>query len=155
MGGALSFNSAKMLGCAIALPILIAVATKMQLEAGGQAIIWLLGLGLVVGIFVFMNALLTERGQPWTFMLPGSLMLGAAAFVIAVLAIFTSGTPSNLSGLYIALMLASFCGALWYNIKGLGLGDGIVITLMQLCLALVVVAVVLAWYFFVPDHRRR
>lgn len=82
-------------------------------------------------------------------------MLGAAAFVIAVLAIFTSGTPSNLSGLYIALMLASFCGALWYNIKGLGLGDGIVITLMQLCLALVVVAVVLAWYFFVPDHRRR
>ena len=153
----LSTDSIKSLSCLICLPILLYLANKVDLGPSGQVTFWLLGLGLVIGCFLFLGKLLTSHDKGWSFLLPGALLLCLAGLAIIFGLLFSSDPHSGNGPITfaIALGILGIGFALFYNIKGVGVGDGVVVTLIQSCFAILVVGIIAYKMFILPNGRRR
>lgn len=109
---AVSVNSLWSLLSILAIPLLVYVAQTVQPEGVLQVVFWISGFGLLATCIVQLGRVLSRRGQTWTFLLPGSiiLFLGGAASLMALYFVGAANgfdEPTTAVSLVIALLLTA------------------------------------------------
>jgi len=86
--------------------------------------------------------MLAVHGEGWLLLIPGALAFCVTAILVYMSFAITSGPNQSLS-LPIAVLILGLGFTLWYNIKRLGAVDGLIVTIIQLCFAVVVMGIVI------------
>src|SRR5271167_2788802 len=117
------------------------------------AVVLLASLALVIGCLMFIGNLLRDNGKNWSFVIPGSLflVLGGSA---AMMARIVSEGSVNGTEFGIVVIIAGAILALWYNIKAVGIADGVVVTTVEACFAIICLAMIIIAMQARSDRRR-
>jgi drug/metabolite transporter (DMT)-like permease len=137
-----TIEALKSLGCLLIIPAIIYGAVIFHPEGITAVVLWLTGICCVAGCFVFLSTMLDEHGEGWLLLVPGALTFCGTAFAAYVAFAITSGPNQSIS-LPIAVLILGLGFSLWYNIKRLGAVDGLIVTIIQLCFAVVVMGIVI------------
>lgn len=154
-----SANSIKIILSLLAVPVLVYTAAMVEPNGVVQVVFWLVGFGLLASCFVHLGRLLVERGQRWTFLIPGCfiLLVGALATLLAMFLVGgASGTndPTATIAVGVAILLVTFGSALHYNARRLGLVDAVIVTFLQTLFAIVLIALIWGWKSLASKLRR-
>lgn len=135
-----SLASLKSIACLVAIPFLIYGAVQFHPEGLAQVVFWLTGAACLFGCFFFLNTVLHEHEEGWLVLVPGSVVLSATTFVTYVAIIFSG--VQQIAALTIAIIILGLGFTLWYNIKRLGAFDGLIVTIIESCFAIIVMGLV-------------
>ena len=153
-----SGNAIKSASCLGATGLTLVIALNGNPGAGGQVFFWLVGIALLGGCLLFLGQTLEDHGRSWNFLLPGAISLGiGVAVLIASLLFADKGAGGPALSFGIAVLIAAVAYTFYHNITNLGVGDGIIVTIIQTIIAALVIAVVLfiVYAFSSNDDRKR
>ena len=148
--------AAKSVTCLMAALIMSACAVLFTSRPASSVIIWMIAIASFGGCIVFLNRALVAHQRRWHSLLPSAIALGAGIIVVGFTFLITSGEQEK-GPLYlgIAMFIAASAYAIRYNSKLFGMSDGVIISLIQFILSLMLVAVLLLVKMSVPETRKR
>jgi len=132
-----TIEALKSLGCLLIIPALIYTAIAFHPQGIISVFFWLVGACSIGGCFLFLDTMLDEHSEGWMLMVPGALALCGAGIAAYVTFVLTDQSPS----LPIAILILGVGFTLWYNLKRLGAADGLIVTIIQLCFAVIVMGI--------------
>lgn len=160
---AISNDSIKSIACLCALPALLAIGIVLHISPITQTIFWLVGIGLLIGGFLFISRTLTEHNETWVFMIVGSVLLLVATGAFSYAVVMATGHQVDPDSQAIGNGLAAFAVAvgllfsgisIYRNVTNLGAGDGIAVTIFQMFFALLILALALVFLYFLPGRQK-
>lgn len=135
-----SSNWLKCLTCSLGLPVLVYAAVMINVKETGLIVSVIIAVALMIGAFVFLKNIIYEHDKTWLFLIPGTLLIFVPVLLIAIIMISQNDVSLSSHFSLFLLPLAGIAGALWYNVRGVGGRDGAAVTVVQVCFAVIVVA---------------